>query len=368
MLKKTINLYNQLCKVKFRFDFPAKKKIILFDDAHSEILKEIIKNKFNILKIQGEKEIYFWLFIKQIVFFDFKFMTYCKNYIKYISPKVIITFIDTNIDFYELKDGFKNIHFISIQNGNRTPDWFESKRMQTSQNLKCDYFFVFNKFFKNKYEKYIKSDYHILGNFRNNIAKVNIAKNHSNFLLISEISITKNREIRTAYEKKLMTFVNAYISKNNKKIHILLKSKDPLIQKKEINFYKIFFHTNCVFHKSSNWKQSYKIIDKFENIIFTFSTLGYEAIARKKKIAVFSPNNVLGFKYYFGWPAKSKKNYDFFSSKKITYNEIKRVLTNIINCSQANWQNKYYTTIKNQMSLNKNNTKLKKVIFKLLKD
>jgi surface carbohydrate biosynthesis protein len=195
LLKKTINSYNQLCKVKFRFDLPAKKKIILFDDVHSETLKEIIKNKFNILKIRDEKEIYFWLFIKQIVLFDFKFMTYCKNYIKFISPKVIITFVDTNIDFYKLKNSFKNIHFISIQNGTRTQDWFESKRMQTSQNLKCDYFFVFNKFFKKEYAKYISSDYHILGNFKNNIVKVNKTKNRSNFLLISEIFFRKNGEI-----------------------------------------------------------------------------------------------------------------------------------------------------------------------------
>ena len=91
-------------------------------------------------------------------------------------------------------------------------------------------------------------------------------------------------------------------------------------------------------------------------------------LQEKKKVAIFSPNRVKGFKYYFGWPAAYKKSYNFLSTRNLTYNEIKRVLTNIINCSQANWQNKYYSTIKNQMSLNKNNTKLKKVIFKLLKD
>ena len=97
-----------------------------------------------------------------------------------------------------------------------------------------------------------------------------------------------------------------------------------------------------------------------------FSTLGYEAIARKKKIAVFPPDKVKGFKYYFGWPATSKKNYDFFSSKKITYDEIKRVLNNINKCSQANWQKKYYKVIKDQFFFDKDNSKLKKIISKLL--
>lgn len=72
--------------------------------------------------------------------------------------------------------------------------------------------------------------------------------------------------------------------KNNKKIHILIKSKDTFFQKKEICYYKKIFQSNCIFQKSSEWKQSYKILDKFQNIIFMWSTLGYEAIARKKKL------------------------------------------------------------------------------------
>jgi len=367
LFKKTINLFNQFCKVKIRFDLPIKKKIILFDE-YSEVLGEIIKDKFNIFKTRDEKEIYFWIFIKQIIFFDFKLITYCKNYIKFISPKIVMTFVDNNIDFFKLKESFKNIHFISIQNGIRSQEDFERKSIKISQNLKCDHFFVFNKFFKKEYKKYINSNYHILGSFKNNIVKINKTKNNNNFLLISELAFGKNDEIILNFEKKLMTFINMYISKTNKKIHILIKYKSayPLLQKKEINFYKKIFLNNCVFQKSSNWKQSYKIIDKFESIIFMYSTLGYEAIARKKKVAIFPPDKIKEFKYYFGWPATYKKYHSFFSSKKITYNEIKRVLNNIDKCSQTTWQNKYYKVIKDQFFFDKDNSKLKKIISKLL--
>ena len=365
LIKKIINLYNQFYKIKFRFDLPIKKKILLFDEAHSWAVREIIKKKFNILKVREEKEIYFWILIKQIIFFDFKFITYCKNYIKFVSPKVLITFVDTNINFYELKDSFKNIHFISIQNGVRLPDWFKSKRVQISKNLKCDHFFVFNKYMKKEYAKYINSKFHILGNFQNNIVKVSRTKNYNNFLLISEFKIN-NKYFDINFHKKFLILINLYMSRTNKKIHILLNSKTPLRQKKEINFYKFFFGSNCVFQKSFKWNQSYEIINKFENIIFLYSTLGYEAIARKKKVAIFSPNQILGFKYYFGWPVHYQKKYNFFLAKNLTYKEIKRVLRNISNCSQANWQKKYYSVVKDQMYLNKNNTKLKKIIFELL--
>ena len=137
-------------------------------------------------------------------------------------------------------------------------------------------------------------------------------------------------------------------------------------QKKEINFYKKIFKTNCIFHKSLSWDQSYKIVDKFENIIFMYSTLGYEAIARKKKIAVFPPEKIEGFGYNFGWPEKKNKNYNFFSSKKITYHEVKRVLKNIDKCSQIIWEKKYYKYVKDQLFFDKDNSKLKKIIYKFL--
>ena len=369
MLKKIINLYNQFCGVKFRFGLPIKKKIILFDDHHSVVLREIIKEDFDILKVRDDdKEIYFWIFIKQIIFFDFKFMTYCKNYIKFISPKIVITLIDTNLSFYELKNSFKNIHFISIQNGIRTQFFFNTKRILASQDLKCDHFFVFNKYFVKQYGKYINSNYHISGNFKNNIVKINMTKNNNNFLLISELVFGKksHEKLTANFEEKLMILIKNYFLKANKKIYILLKSKKPLEQKREISYYKKIFKNNCVIQKPLNWKHTYKVVNKFENIIFMYSTLGFEAIARKKKVAIFSPSKVGEFKYHFGWPATYKKSYDFFMTKKITYNEIKRVLNNINKCSQATWQKKYYNTIKDLFFFDEDNLKIKKIISKLL--
>ena len=108
-------------------------------------------------------------------------------------------------------------------------------------------------------------------------------------------------------------------------------------------------------------------MDKFENIIFTWTTMGYEAIARKKKIAVFAPNKINGFKYYFGFPGQYKKEFDFFSTKNVTYKEVARILTNVNNCSQYNWNKKYFKIIENQLIFNKNNEKLKNLISKLIK-
>ena len=155
-----------LFKLSFRFDLPKKNKILLFDECHSEILKDLIKKDFNILEIR-EKKIYFWIYFMQLFFFDFSFKTYCKNYIKFTSPKVIITFNDARFQLYELKSDFKNIFFISVMNGIRYNFWFKKKKNIWPKKLKGDYFFVLNEYYIQKFQQLVKSEYHTFGHFRN---------------------------------------------------------------------------------------------------------------------------------------------------------------------------------------------------------
>jgi surface carbohydrate biosynthesis protein len=367
MINKIIIIFHKLCKIKFRFDFPLPEKILLFDESHSLILKEIIKKNFSILKVRDKKEIYFWIFLKQIIFFDFKFLTYCKNYIKFISPKVLITFIDTDRRFFELNNTFTNIQFLSIQNGCRVEKntMFYNKLYTQPKKLKCDHVFVFNKFYIKEYKKIIDSKYHVLGNFKNNIVKIDKTKINGDFLFLSQFS--NSNKMNRKIEIKLVNFLKLYLNKSGKKLHIILRNRDSLKDKNdEINFYNKIFQSKCIFPKTTDWKKPYEILDKFENIIFMYSTLGFEAIARKKKVAIFSPIKDFNGKPNFAWPATFQKKYNFFSAKNLTYNEIKRVLDNVKNCSQINWEKKYYSVVKDQLYLNKNNTKLKKVIFGLL--
>ena len=371
MIKKTFNKIKKFSNIKIRFDLPKSKEILLFDEIGALVLTEIIKKDFSILRIpreiklyQNELEINFWIFLKQVIIFDFKFITYCQNYIKFTSPKVVITFNDNYVHFYKLKEKLKNIHFISIQNGVRLQSWFKSKELIESKNLECDHMFVFNKYILKKYKKYIKTNYHILGGFKNNMVQVNDTKIFNEFLFISQFH--KNNKKNQNYQTKVLNLIKKYLSGSNKKLHILLRNKNSFYQKDEIEYFKKIFQSKCVFHKTSKWEKSYKIMDRFENIIFMFSTLGYEAISRKKKVAIFSPSKFQNYKNYFGWPARIQKDYSFFSIKKLTYNETERVLNNIYNCNQLNWDKKYYNVIKDQLLFNKDNIKLKTVIFNLL--
>ncbi len=365
MYKKIINNFKPILNIKFRFDLPKKNKLLLFDEVHSLVLRDIIKKNFNILEVR-KKKLFFWIYIKQIIFFDFTFKTYCKNFIQFTSPKVIITFNDARFQMYELKNSFKNIYFVSIMNGQRFNYWFKIKKKLWPRKLQGDYFFVLNKHYIPKYKKIINSQFHTLGHFRNNSVNIGKTKFNKQFLFISQIFDNK-KEVN--FHIKLLSLVNLYLSNSNKKIHILLRrSKKNLLLQDEINFYKKIFQSNCVLYQIDKWKKKYELIDKFENIIFTLSTMGYEAIARKKKVAIFTPNYFNGSKVHFGWPAPYNKKFKFFSTKNITYDEVKRILKNVNNCSQSNWNTKHYNLIKDQLYFDKNNKEFRNFILKLLKN
>jgi surface carbohydrate biosynthesis protein len=370
MTKLIKNLIHIFFRTKFYFKLPKKNKILLFDESQSSIFKETIKKSFNILHVRN-KRIYFWIYLKQVFFFDFSFKTYCKNYIKFTSPKVIICFNDARYQMYEFKKSFQNVKFITVINGLRFNYWFKNNKKNWPKNLSCDYLFVLNKYYISEYKKILKSNnYNIFGQFRNNLVKIGNTKFNKEFLYISQVFDSQKTGInykRMNFDLKLLNLINKYLANSNKKLHILLRrARNNPRQITEINFYKKIFNSNCVFHKKNNWKKNYELLDKFDNIIFTFSTMGYEAIARKKKVAIFTPTNHNGSSLYFGWPGPNKKKFRFFSTQNFNYKEVKRVLENVKNCSQKEWNKKYYPTVKDQCYFDKNNKSLANLINSLL--
>jgi surface carbohydrate biosynthesis protein len=90
--------------IKFKFEIlrPTSKEVLIFDDTNTNLIKKYLKNKFTILYTRNEK---FNLFILLQNFFRGKFtkLEYLETYIKYVNPKVILTTVDNNSLFYELK-------------------------------------------------------------------------------------------------------------------------------------------------------------------------------------------------------------------------------------------------------------------------
>ena len=58
MFQKFIKKIKKLYKIKIIFDLPKKNNLLLYDEIHSSILKEIIKKDFSIFKTREFRNLF----------------------------------------------------------------------------------------------------------------------------------------------------------------------------------------------------------------------------------------------------------------------------------------------------------------------
>ena len=146
----------------------------------------------------------------------------------------------------------------------------------------------------------------------------------STILFISQFRFEKQNFFDDNFliEKKLLPLINQYcISK--KYSFFILGSSIKNYKEEKIFFESIINSNNWKFLKPKKYPKNYYLLDKFENIVFVDSTLGYEAITREKKVAVFSSRklNADGKSEKFGWPFKMKSR-GLFYSNSCNYSEV----------------------------------------------
>ena len=176
MLKKILQF---LKKLKFINSY-NKNKIAIYYDSNSDIIRKYF-NK-NVTIIDPSKEIFLQVLLKSLFLNFFKDIThnYLKLFISKINPKLILTFIDNDINFYLLKNHFKKIIFVSIQNGiragirikkNKKTFPFEGNH-KFKKKIKCDLVFCLNDNTKELYSKFIESKFVTLGSLKSNSVKI----------------------------------------------------------------------------------------------------------------------------------------------------------------------------------------------------
>ena len=78
---------------------PKNKKNLVFDGNNNPFEHYIIKNDMEVLFTRGEK-INLFILLKCLLKNKLDVNNYLKEYIKYVNPKLILTFIDNSRIFY----------------------------------------------------------------------------------------------------------------------------------------------------------------------------------------------------------------------------------------------------------------------------
>ena len=382
-------MLQKILKIQLEIKFPKKNKILIFDKEGSEILKKTLGLKsFEILHVRNEKINLLVVFLLAIKL-KLNYFNYYLKIIELTNPKLVLTFIDNNTDFYKLKKFFKKKTFISVQNGHRTAwgDIFgQLESLKKKSNLSADYIVTFNKNVSKKYKEYIQCKTLNYGSLKNNCVPIKkfspIKKNSLLFISafrnklwdiqnkrvsLDEYDIRFDKKYKHKLEEhihfELPKILEDFCKNNNMRLIILGMSNSN----KEIFFYKNILKHKFYFIKKKNLLSNYQKLQDYKLIVSSVSTLGYEALARNSKICFISPNICKKeASHKFGWPYVKNDN-DFFFTNDFNKKKIEKILINVKNMNDLVWNKKIRKYKKNLMNFDFKNMQLKKKIYEILR-
>ena len=352
-------------KCKFDFKIIKKEKLLIFDTASLELVGNY--KKFEILDVRYEV-FNFWILFENFIKLKFTFKDYILAYISKVNPKVVLTFVDNYILFYELKKYFPEVKFIVVQSGYRHKIQLDDFIKNKKKKLFTDYLFTFGKNSEIFYKKFVRWNHFInLGSYRNNNVKLKKHLEKKKILFISQFRARAlNKKGDYNVESEIIKIINIFCEEKKIKLFVATSSRNDYLKEKNFLLSKLPEKHNVRLIRKKGQFNNYSLLNKFETIVFVDSTLGYEAIARQKKIVAISCRKESGKTLRpFGFPA-IKSNKGFFFTNLCTKKEIFRVLNNVYNLPKKQWLRNYQKKLNIFMSFNKDNIILRKTINKLI--
>jgi surface carbohydrate biosynthesis protein len=377
-MKKISEIIKILIKAKYNLKKPQKKKIIIFDDKGSVGIfsKFFLPGTFDILHVRGEK---INIFVILTIIFRLKVPSlkkYIIEYLKFVKPKYV--FHNTyNRRFFEIDNNDLNFDIIKIftQDEKKSSSSYREFNIN-NKNYHSDYLFVENEAMKNHMKKDIKGEYIINGLFNNNTGpKINLLNLKEKIQFISQYrtfkSISKkySKEIKDGYitEDTILDQVDdvkySYNQFYQTDLDIAFKLK-KFCEKENIHFEvvgtssddqegEVKFFSSVLGNKNWNYVgrrkniKGYHLTADAKYIVTIDSTLGHECFSRGQRVCFFSVRSKYIKSPYsiFGWPKILPQEGKCWT----TLNEDKdfdRLTDFLINGKNEDWEKLRYETLK----------------------
>ena len=356
-----LKILTNLIFATWHFKKPNKKKVLIYDREKEHFCRLFFsKNDYEILDSRYES-INAYVVIKTLIKYgrnNFK-DNYKKLFIELVSPKIVFSAIDNNPSFYNLKNLNNKPYYISFQYGMRDNQFYKEckeYKKEYKKKLKADYIFLFGKNEKKRFSKIIEGNICNFGNASNNHYPINKKQVTNKIKSIMYVSIYNSTTNSFGEDKKIFNFLVEFCKKN--KIRLSFCSKFGYSKEG-------FFRNNL--HKGE-WKylphvnsiRTYKNLNRQQMVVFTYSTLGFEALAKGLRCAAFHNNFPIDGNY-----KKYPKKGIFWNNSK-SYRDIEKTLNRVIAFSNRDWKKivkKYSPEI---MNYDPGNIRTKKILNKIL--
>jgi surface carbohydrate biosynthesis protein len=352
-------------KFKFSFAAPKGKQVALHDASGINILNKYVpENELSVIDVE---HVNFFAVLRMLATGKKSFFDYTIAYIKIFKPRFVFTFIDNNIDFYKLASIFPKVKFIAIQNGLRSNyanqlsnGFFDLLENESANNRLSAYAIcVLGSNEGDKYSKYIQATQIITGSLKNNLIGSQIEPTeHFDIVYVSqhapfEIPDSEmkfffgNKSITAsefyAIEEYIVRFLVARSNRLGQSFAVLGKRTDSS------SFEREFFDSaaapyNVRFIPRTSEASTYEFCNSASLVVTTDSTIGFEFLARGKKVAFLSAridaiDHVLSQEVHdtdFGFPLELGTTGPFWTNAA-NKSEFERVIGSIQSMSDAQW-------------------------------
>ena len=304
-MKTILKILKFIIKKRYYFDLPSRKRLILINSGGYKILNQALGEKLYIIDLNKSLNLQIILRVLFKCLIRKNLDPYIEEYIEYLKPKAVFCYAHNYMQFFRINKN-KNIKYITIQNGkNHGKNLFSVfEKKNSNNNFKCDFFFCHGDYDKKICEKLVKAKYIKIGSFLNNSIKKQKKKYKKTICYLSTYRNLKEQSYSSSHamardmsftefykiDKIIVNFLTEYCKEKKYKLKIL-GSTNPA---GKLNYNEDIFYKDSI--KLKNWnyfpkktfKANYINTDENEITCFIDSSLGYESMARKNKVAVFA--------------------------------------------------------------------------------
>jgi surface carbohydrate biosynthesis protein len=394
MIVGLIRRIQRLSARKIIWSRPRRRPVLLIDPSGIDILSQFIA--IEDIQILDLEETNVWIFIQTILRMQLSTTAYVVAYIEMIQPKVVITFIDNDVNFYKLKSLCPQTKFVSIQNGLRADysgalagGFFEKLSVALNENkLSSDYLCVFGSASATQLINYIKTDTITVGSLKNNLfaASANKRDAVSDVVFISQYPPFSVYEVsRRVYfgkgsisildfyriESTVAKLVAEYCSTNHLSFKVCGKRNSVDSDEQKFFADSIGLLPWSYEPKGSTYS-TYEIADAAKIIVSIDSAVGQEFLARGKRVAFMSGRtqsaDSVGLAQIrdtnFGYPLDLPANGNFWTNQA-TATELTRILDYLQAVTDKEWATEIAPYNESLMAYQPGNPVFKKLLLDL---
>ena len=352
-LKDVLRFIVYFIRTKKSWRWPRRSKVLVFDACNLDLLEDYLQPwDPEVLHVRGET-INARVALASLLNGGLTWDAYADCFIRRVGPILVLSLIDNRPAFLTISQRHAAVKTAFVQNGWRSyyGDIFETlDKMDPALRSKSsvDHMLVFGSAVGSEYSRYLHGDVIPIGSLKNNRLASTQPLQRDVLAFISQWApdgipirgkFYSQAEFFAATDRPIIQCLARYASRNGKTLRIIPRSTaSSSLREREKEYFRAILGADVEFLEPPGMYPSYQAVDAAEVVVAVDTTLGYEAIARGKKTAMFSVRSAVlavpGFTY--GWPAEFPAEGPFWTNRRDS-ESFDRILDHLFAVDQAGW-------------------------------